>query len=108
MPPKVRVSAYQSHYLSAAARSVHHIDRDSHQRTPIPHRWSTIMTDKKNDAGGTQDARGDSEDALQEELRREAAERKNAIGDVDSNKNLSGSTTWETLPEDDSSPSDNT
>jgi hypothetical protein len=66
------------------------------------------MSDTKNNAGGKQDAQGDSEDALQEELRREAAERKNAIGDVDSNRNLSGSSTWETLPEDDSSPSDNT
>lgn len=65
------------------------------------------MSDNKNDAGGKQDAQGDSEDALQEELRREAAEKKNSIGDVDSNKNLSGSTTWETLPEDDSSSTDN-
>lgn len=65
------------------------------------------MSDNRNDAGGKQDAQGDSEDALQEELRREAAEKKNSIGDVDSNKNLSGSTTWETLPEDDSSSTDN-
>lgn len=66
------------------------------------------MSDRKNDAGGKQDQQGDSEDALQEELRREASERKDAIGDVDSNRNLSGSTTWETLPEDGSSPADNT
>lgn len=65
------------------------------------------MSDNRNDAGGKQDAQGDSEDALQEELRREAAEKKNSIGDVDSNKNLSGSTTWETLPEDDSASTDN-
>jgi hypothetical protein len=64
------------------------------------------MSDNKNDAGGKQDAQGDSEEALQEELRREATERKNAIGDVDSNKNLSGSSTWETLPDDQSSQED--
>ena len=65
------------------------------------------MSDNRNDAGKNQEAQGDSEEALQEELRREAAERKGAIGDVDSNRNLSGSTTWETLPEDDSSQKDN-
>jgi hypothetical protein len=65
------------------------------------------MSDKKNDAGQGTDAQGDSEEALQEELRREAAERKNAIGDVDSNKNLTGSTTWETLPDEDSSQKGN-
>jgi hypothetical protein len=65
------------------------------------------MSDNKSDAGDKSNAQGDSEEALQEELRREAAERKNAIGDVDSNRNLSGSSTWETLPDDDSSQKDN-
>jgi hypothetical protein len=65
------------------------------------------MSDNKNDARGKSDAQSDSEDELQEELRREAAERKSAIGDVDSNKNLTGSSTWETLPDDDSSQKDN-
>ncbi len=40
----------------------------------------------------------DSEEALQQELKREAAETR-GIGDVDDNRNLSGSSTWETLPE---------
>ncbi|MEP7066037.1 MAG: hypothetical protein ABI889_08405 [Gemmatimonadota bacterium] len=65
------------------------------------------MSDNKNAAGDKSNAQGDSEEALQEELRREAAESKNAIGDVDSNRNLSGSSTWETLPDDDSSHKDN-
>lgn len=40
-----------------------------------------------------------SESALQEELRREAEEGRNVVGDIAENKNLSGSSTWETLPE---------
>ena len=40
-----------------------------------------------------------TESALQEELRREAEEGRNTIGDIAENKNLSGSSTWETLPE---------
>jgi hypothetical protein len=65
------------------------------------------MTDNKNGAGDDSNAQSDSEEALQEELRREAAERRSAIGDVDSNKNLTGSSTWETLPDDDSSQKGN-
>jgi hypothetical protein len=40
----------------------------------------------------------DSEAAMEAELRRESAEGSDAIGDVASNRNLSGSSTWETLP----------
>jgi hypothetical protein len=53
------------------------------------------MSEKNKDA-----AAGDRDEAaLQEELRREAAEGADAIGDVASNRNLGGSSTWETLPE---------
>ena len=42
-----------------------------------------------------------TEDALQAELRREAEEGRDQLGDVSDNRNLSGSSTWETLdPED--------
>lgn len=53
----------------------------------------------QTNAGGTEST-GDSEAALQEELRREASEGKDAIGDSATNRNLSGSSTWETLPDD--------
>jgi len=42
----------------------------------------------------------DSEAGLQEELRRETAEAADAIGDVAENRNVTGSSTWTTLPVD--------
>ena len=59
------------------------------------------MSDNKHEAGkkGASDAKRDSEKALQDELRREAAEGKGSVGDAAKNSNLSGSSTWETLPE---------
>jgi hypothetical protein len=41
----------------------------------------------------------DSDEQVQEELRREAAEGEDLKGDVTQNRNLSGSSTWATLPE---------
>jgi hypothetical protein len=66
------------------------------------------MSDNKNESGSKSDAQSDSEKALQEELRREAAEGKDTIGDAGKNNNLTGSSTWETLPDEDSSNKDNT
>ena len=63
------------------------------------------MTHDKKDAGNKSDSKSDNEKALQEELRREAAEGKGSIGDAGKNNNLSGSSTWETLPDDDESAS---
>jgi len=72
---------------------------------------SDNMSDKKNDtqkdANSTRNAQSESEQALQEELRREAAEGKGSVGDAARNNNLSGSSTWETLPDDDSSQKGN-
>lgn len=51
--------------------------------------------DKKNSSSETQ---SESEKELQDELRREAAEGKGSVGDAAANRNLSGSSTWETLP----------
>lgn len=41
----------------------------------------------------------DSEARLQEELNRESSEGADSIGDIASNRTLSGSSTWETLPD---------
>jgi hypothetical protein len=67
---------------------------------------ATIMSDNKNEARSKADAQSDSEKALQEELRREAAEGKGSIGDAGKNNNLTGSSTWETLPDEESSKKD--
>lgn len=44
----------------------------------------------------------DTEDSLQKELEKESAEGKESIGDAASNRNLSGSSTWDTLPDEQS------
>jgi hypothetical protein len=64
---------------------------------------SDETNDKQKNTNSKSDAQSDSEKALQEELRREASEGKGSIGDAAKNNNLSGSSTWETLPDDDSS-----
>ena len=43
----------------------------------------------------------DTETGLQEELQRESAEVADAVGDIASDRNLSGSSSWTTLPESD-------
>ena len=70
-------------------------------------KMSDKMRNQQDDANTESDAQSDSEKALQEELRREAAEGKSSVGDAARNNNLSGSSTWETLPDDDSSQKDN-
>jgi hypothetical protein len=49
------------------------------------------------------ETRGDTEEALQAELLRGAAEGSKLVGDMESNRNVSGSSTWDTLPEADGS-----
>ena len=49
---------------------------------------------------------GDSEARLQDELNRESSEGADSIGDVASNRTLSGSSTWETLPDESSTSGD--
>jgi len=39
------------------------------------------------------------DDEVQRELKREAGEGKGDIGDLGTNRNLSGSSTWDTLPD---------
>lgn len=48
-------------------------------------------------------ATSDSEEALQAELKREAAEGRGSAGDVSENRTLSGSSSWDTLPDSDAS-----
>jgi len=59
------------------------------------------MTEQKReqDAQTSSKSTADSEAAIQEELRREAGEGKGLIGDEAKNRNLTGSSTWETLPD---------
>jgi hypothetical protein len=68
---------------------------------------SDKQSDERNDANSASNTQSDSEKALQEELRREATEGKGSVGDTARNNNLSGSSTWETLPDDDSSQEGN-
>jgi hypothetical protein len=57
------------------------------------------MSDREQDEstrGGAGSGR-DTDEALQNELRREAGEGRGGVGDVSDNRNLSGSSTWETM-----------
>jgi hypothetical protein len=53
----------------------------------------------RNDQQNASDPAADSETSLQEELQREMKEGERVIGDMAQNRNLTGSSTWETLPE---------
>jgi hypothetical protein len=64
------------------------------------------MSDKDEVRGdGTEpvEPAGDTEAALQAELLRESAEGGKLVGDMESNRNVSGSSSWDTLPEADGS-----
>jgi len=52
-----------------------------------------------NDARKKSGDPGDTDDSVQKELAREAAEGADSIGDVGENRTLSGSSSWETLPD---------
>jgi hypothetical protein len=60
--------------------------------------------ERRTDAGAA--GSNDTDEAFQEELRRESSEGGGLLGDTKSNRNLSGSSTWETLPDDASAGSD--
>jgi hypothetical protein len=57
------------------------------------------MTDKKKDNRNKGSKPADTDASLQEELSRETAEGADSIGDVGSNRTVSGSSSWETLPD---------
>ena len=66
------------------------------------------MSEKQNDNRDDSQQSGDAtERALQEELRREAEEGRNDVGDLGTNRNLTGSTTYVTLPDQKGDQSDN-
>ena len=55
------------------------------------------MSEKQNDNRDKSQQSGEAtERALQEELRREAEEGRNDVGDLGTNRNLTGSSTWDT------------
>jgi hypothetical protein len=57
------------------------------------------MTSGKKSDGAKGPDRNDTEESLQNELSREAKEGADSIGDLGSNRTLSGSSSWETLPD---------
>jgi hypothetical protein len=60
----------------------------------------------KNDKKETRNRdAGDTESSLQDELSRESTEGADLIGDIASNRTVSGSSSWQTLPDEDSSGS---
>jgi hypothetical protein len=64
------------------------------------------MSDRDGARGDGQDlveTTGDTEAGLQAERHREAAEGGKLVGDMESNRNLGGSSSWDTLPEADGS-----
>ena len=58
----------------------------------------TNTTPESIDEESRRNTHADTEAALQRELARERTEGRDAIGDVATNRNLTGSSTWETLP----------
>jgi hypothetical protein len=56
-----------------------------------------MTDDKKNEAGSGAQTGDDSNEKLQEELARESKEGRDSIGDVGSNRTVSGSSSWDTL-----------
>ena len=55
---------------------------------------------RKNESKSGKSGKGsDSEAGLQKELEKESAEGQSSVGDVKSNRNLSGASTWDTLPD---------
>ena len=59
--------------------------------------------DVRDDGTEPVETTGDTEAALKAELHREAAEGGKLVGDMESNRNVSGSSSWDTLPEADGS-----
>jgi hypothetical protein len=61
------------------------------------------MANDRNDdqrTGANAGSGSDTDAAFQEELRREEGEGSDLPGDMKSDRNLAGSSTWETLPDD--------
>lgn len=63
------------------------------------------MSNNEETRGGSSGQSGDTEESLAKELEKESAEGKDSLGDVKSNRNLSGASSWDTLPDGDTSSS---
>jgi hypothetical protein len=57
-----------------------------------------MIDDLKGDRSGDP-AKDGSDEAVQDEIRREEREGRDLPGDTRANRNLTGSSTWETLPD---------
>jgi len=55
------------------------------------------MADRERNRTNEESGKGQLNEEVQEELRREAQEGRKDIGQVGENRNVSGSSTWETL-----------
>lgn len=62
------------------------------------------MADKKAKQSSKSPTHGDTKASLQRELTREGAEGADSIGDIGSNRTVTGSSTWETLPNENQVP----
>ena len=58
------------------------------------------MSNNEEAKSGSTGQGDDTEESLEKELEKESAEGKDSLGDLKSNRNLSGASTWETLPDD--------
>ena len=58
------------------------------------------MSNNEETKSGSSNHGGDTEESLAKELEKESAEGKDSVGDVKSNRNLSGASSWDTLPDD--------
>jgi hypothetical protein len=59
------------------------------------------MTDNTTKGADKSQSGSDSDEKLQEELERESKEGRDGVGDVGSDRNLSGSSSWATTPKKD-------
>lgn len=58
-----------------------------------------MSDDLKGDGAVDPSTAKDGSDAVQNEIRREKKEGRDLLGDTRDNRNVSGSSTWETLPD---------
>lgn len=64
------------------------------------------MADRESNRTNDESGKGQLHEEVQEELRREAQEGSKDVGQVGENRNVTGSSTWETLKEGDSGDRD--
>jgi hypothetical protein len=65
------------------------------------------MSKNEERKSGSSAQGGDTEESLANELEKESAEGKDSVGDVKSNRNLSGASSWDTLPDEETKSGSN-